>query len=59
MGTYVMIIQLKKELLNLKATNLIDSVTGLFKMVQYDDKHDIYIADLIDTKWLAIYPRPT
>ena len=29
---------------------MIDHVTGWFKITQYDDKHDISIANLVETK---------
>ena len=38
---------------------MIDHVTGWFKITQYDDKHDISIANLVETKWLTRYHRPT
>ena len=38
---------------------MIDPVTGWFEVVRYDDKRAITIANLVETKWLYIYPRPT
>ena len=37
---------------------MIDPVTGWFKITQYDDKRAISIANLVETMWLTIYPRP-
>ena len=38
---------------------MIDPVIGWFKILQYDDKRSISIANLVETKWLTRYPRPT
>ena len=35
-----------------------DSVTGWSKITQYDDKRFISIAELVETTWFTIYPRP-
>ena len=37
---------------------VIDPVTGWFEITQYDNKILISIANLVETKWLTIYPRP-
>ena len=37
---------------------MIDPVTGWFEFVRYDDKIAITIANLVETTWLYIYPRP-
>ena len=55
---YVIIIEVKKENLNLKAVTRVDSVTNLFEIMQYDNKGVIPIADLLETTWLTIYHRP-
>ena len=36
---------------------MIYPVTGWFKITQYNDKRAISIANLVETKWLYIYPR--
>ena len=38
---------------------MIDLVTGWFKTTQYNEKRAITIANLVETKYLNIYPRPT
>ena len=38
---------------------MIDTVTGWFKITQYDDKIAISIANLVETAWLTRYPKPT
>ena len=37
---------------------MIDTVTGWFEVVQYDDKRAITIANLVETTWMSRYPRP-
>ena len=37
---------------------MIYPVTGWFEVVLYDDKRAITIANLVETSWLSIYPRP-
>ena len=37
---------------------MIDSVTGWFEIVRYDDKRSTTIANLVETTWLSRYPRP-
>ena len=37
---------------------MIDSVTGWFEVVQYDNKGAITIANLVETTWLSRYPIP-
>ena len=37
---------------------MIDPVTGWFKIIQYNDKRVIPIANLVEAKWLYRYPRP-
>ena len=37
---------------------MIYHVTGQFEVVQYDDKRAITIANLVETPWMSIYPRP-
>ena len=37
---------------------MIDPVTGWSKIMQYDDKRAILIANLVGTTWLNRYPRP-
>ena len=37
---------------------MIDTVTGWFEITQCEDKIFISIADLVEAKWLSIYPRP-
>ena len=48
----------KKDSLNIKDATMIDTVTGWFEIVQYDDKRAITIANLVETTWLSRYPRP-
>ena len=38
---------------------MIQHVTGWFKILQYNYKIAISIANLVETTWLSIYPRPT
>ena len=47
-----------KQNLILKFVTIIDPVTGWFEVVQYGDKRAINIANLVETTWLYIYPRP-
>ena len=37
---------------------MIDPVTGWFEVVRYDDKIAITTANLVETTWMYIYPRP-
>ena len=37
---------------------MINPVTGWFEIVQYDDKREITIANLVETMWLSRYPIP-
>ena len=37
---------------------MIDLVTGWFEVLRYDDKREVTIANLVETKWLSRYPRP-
>ena len=55
---YVIRTKVKKENLNLKAVTIIDPVTGWFKILQYDDKIAITIANLVETTCLSRYPIP-
>ena len=58
-GPYVIRIKGKKENLNLKAVTIIDTVTGWFESVQYDDKRAINTMNLVETTCLSRYPIPT
>ena len=57
-GPYAIRRKQNKENLNLKAVTMIDPVTGWFKIAQYNDGIEIYIAKLVETAWLTRYPRP-
>ena len=35
---------------------MINTVTGWFKIAQYNDKSAIYIVNLVETMWLSRYP---
>ena len=48
----------KEENLNIKAVTVINPVTGWFEIIQYDDKREINVANLVEPMWLSIYPRP-
>ena len=37
---------------------MINTVTGWFEVVRYDDKIVITISNLVENKWLSRYPRP-
>ena len=37
---------------------MLDTVTGWFEVVRYDDKRAITITNLVETMWLFRYPRP-
>ena len=37
---------------------MIDPVTGWFEVVWYYYKRAITIANLVETTWMSIYPRP-
>ena len=56
--TYVMRGNEEKNL-KLKSINIIDPVTGWFKIMEYNNKHVITIPNLVKTKWLTIYIWPT
>ena len=47
-----------KDSLNLRAVTMINYITGWFKITQYNDKREILIVNLFETKWLSRYPRP-
>ena len=55
---YIIIIQVQKESLNLKAVTVIDPVTVWFEITQYNYRISISIANLVETAWLSRYPRP-
>ena len=38
---------------------MIKPVTGSFKIVQYNDKNEDTIENLVDKSWLCRYPMPT
>ena len=57
-GPYTIKINGKKKNLHPKSITMIDPVTGWFEIAQYDDKIDIFIANLVETKWLSRYPIP-
>ena len=38
---------------------MVNDVTGWSKILQYDNKHVIPTANLVETKCLVRYPRPT
>ena len=40
-----------------KSINTIYPVTRWFEITQYDEKRAISIANLVEVKWLTIYPR--
>ena len=50
--------KLKKEHLNLKSITMIDPVTGWFKIMEYNNKHTIKIANLVEATWLTRYHWP-
>ena len=37
---------------------MIDPVTEQYEIMKYYDKHAIMIANLVETKWLTMYPSP-
>ena len=37
---------------------MIDPATGWFEIAEYDDKHSITIANIVEQQWLCRYPRP-
>ena len=37
---------------------MVDTITGWFEVVRYDDKRAINIVNLVETTWLSRYPRP-
>ena len=47
-----------REPLILKAITMIDPVTGWFEISQYNGKKAMTIENLVETMWLAQYPRP-
>ena len=56
--TYIIIWKGQKENLELKAVTMKDPVTGWSKIMQYNNKREISIVNLVGTKWLSKYPRP-
>ena len=58
-GPYVIIRKGKKENLNLKDANIIDTVTMWFLITEYNDKIVITITNLVETVWLKKYPWTT
>ena len=44
--------------LYLKSVTMIDSLTGRFKIMQYNEKSAMSIANLFETTWLTRYTRP-
>ena len=59
MGLYVILINEKKEYLNLKLVTMFDPVTGFSQMTQYNNKHEIKITNLVGTTWLTRHPCTT
>ena len=63
LGRYYSPIFMKREgqdkLLIIKAFTIIDPVTGLFEIVQFNDKQASIISNLVEQAWLCLYPRPT
>ena len=57
-GPYVIQHKGKKENLHLKDVAIINTITGWFEVVRYDDKRLITIANLVKTTCLTRYPRP-
>ena len=57
-GTYDIRRKGKKENLHLKAVTVLDTLTGCFEVVRYDDQRAITIVNLVETTWLSGYPRP-
>ena len=41
-----------------KSITMIDPVIGWFEVVQYADKIDISVANLVETTWMSRYTRP-
>ena len=37
---------------------MMDPLTGWFEITQYEDKIAIPIANVVETTWLTMYPRP-
>ena len=56
--TYVIRRKDKKYNLHLKVVTIIGPVIGWFEITQYDDKREIFITILVETKWLSRYPIP-
>ena len=50
--------KVKKGDLHLKDATMVDPVTGLFLIAQYENIREISIANLVGTTWLYIYHRP-
>ena len=57
-GNYVIQIKGQKYDLNIKAITTIDPVPVWFKITQYYNKKVISIANLVETTWSTLYPRP-
>ena len=57
-GPYVIRRKSKKGNPQLKSVTIIESVTGWFEVIQYDDKIEITIEDLVETTWMSRYPIP-
>jgi hypothetical protein len=47
------------EIPPLKCVTMIDPATGWFEIKQYDDRHSITVANIVEQEWLARYPRPS
>ena len=47
-----------KEPLILKAVTIIEPATGWFEVMQYSNKKETTIANLVETTWLVRYPWP-
>ena len=48
----------RESLIFLKAITMIDPITRLFKMIEYNDKKAMTIANLVETMWLVQYTWP-
>ena len=57
-GPYVTRRKGNKENLHLKEVTMIDTITGWFEVVRYDDKRAISIEKLFETTWISRYTRP-
>ena len=56
-GPYIIRRNSNKDNLNLKASRMMNTVTGRFEVAQYDDKIAITITTLVETTWLSRYHR--